>query len=211
MKVRNLMEKDETALKEIIHLANPHSLNHPQPDLIYKRWGEYYFQNCRDHCFVVAEETRDRAVGVILCAPDTRSYQKDFNQNYYPSLQSDLDELDRRIPGILKEFELEYYRKKEAQVQDWLHPVLVRKIYREYPAHLHINIHPEYQRQGLGHLLVDQLLTHLKEQGISGLHLIVSSDNQKGISFYKKYGFRSLFEIRPRGKTGIIYGLKTTH
>lgn len=37
-----------------------------------------------------------------------------------------------------------------------------------------------------------QLKAHLKELGISGLMLCVANDNEKGINFYRKYGFTEL-------------------
>ena len=39
---------------------------------------------------------------------------------------------------------------------------------------------------------MDALLAHLKIKGVPGLMLSVASDNDKGIHFYKKYGFKVL-------------------
>ena len=57
-----------------------------------------------------------------------------------------------------------------------------------YPAHLHINILPKYQRKGIGHNLMNSLEIHLKEKNVKGYHLGVSTKNKQGINFYKKYG-----------------------
>lgn len=194
----------------ILHLADPHGQGHPVPELIYKRWGAYYFEECRDHCFVAADPESDRAVGVILCAPDTLKFQKIFNNKYYEGIRVALKNMEKDHPGSVKKYYMSYYRRREGTLLNFTHPLRMKRIYSEYPAHLHINIHPDFQRQGIGHLLVDRLLSHLKEKGIRGLHLIVASDNQKGIGFYRKYGFEKLLDIFPAGKSGIIYGVKTS-
>ncbi|MDC7235053.1 MAG: GNAT family N-acetyltransferase [Spirochaetales bacterium] len=209
-RIRKMELKDKNALMEILHLADPHGEGHPAPELVYRRWGEYYFEESRDHCFVAAHRATDRAAGVILCAPDTPGYQKIFNKHYYREIQKTLDQVENSHPGTIRKHHMAYYRKREGVQLNLVHFRSMRHIYREYPAHLHINIHPDCQRLGLGHLLVDALLNPLKETGIKGLHLIVASDNSKGIGFYRKYGFKELLNIFPRGKNGIIYGLKTS-
>ena len=72
---------------------------------------------------------------------------------------------------------------------------LPRFFYKKYPAHLHIDILPEYQRMGLGSQLMDTLTAHLRQKGVCGVMLGVGSKNEKGKSFYKKYGFRQVFRI----------------
>jgi ribosomal protein S18 acetylase RimI-like enzyme len=63
-----------------------------------------------------------------------------------------------------------------------------RRFLKEYPAHLHINILPGYQRQGIGHRLMKSFESNLKEKEVFGFHLEVSKNNKLGISFYEKYG-----------------------
>ncbi|MBF9018230.1 MULTISPECIES: GNAT family N-acetyltransferase [unclassified Oceanispirochaeta] len=208
--VRKMQIKDRDALIEILHLADPHGKAHPFPAIIYKRWGEFYYEQSRDNCFVAAESESDRAVGIILCAVDTGKYQKIFNREYYRNIQKAVKDMESDHPGTIKKHNMAYYRHREGIQLNLIHFFKMKKIYSDYPAHLHINIHPDFQRRGLGHLLVDSLLGHLKEKGIEGLHLIVDSENQKGIGFYMKYGFTELLKIFPAGKNGIIYGVKTT-
>ena len=62
----------------------------------------------------------------------------------------------------------------------------------QYPAHLHIDILPGYQRMGIGHGLMDALMANYRKKGVKGVMLGVDPNNIKGISFYKKYGFTPL-------------------
>ena len=63
--------------------------------------------------------------------------------------------------------------------------------FEKFPAHLHINCHPEARGLGVGKRLVLQLVEQLKSEGVVGLHILTgsSSDNR---FFYEKLGFDSL-------------------
>src|SRR5690606_4384619 len=61
-----------------------------------------------------------------------------------------------------------------------------------YPAHLHIDLLPEAQRQGLGRALIDTLIDALRGRGVAGLHLAASIGNTDAIAFYPRVGFPPL-------------------
>ncbi|MBE6046991.1 MAG: GNAT family N-acetyltransferase [Clostridium sp.] len=55
-----------------------------------------------------------------------------------------------------------------------------------------INVRPEYQKLGIGALIINNLLDFVKKdkiQGTSVMVLLMSSKNSEG--FYKKFGFRA--------------------
>lgn len=58
----------------------------------------------------------------------------------------------------------------------------------EFPAHLHINFHPDARGKGLGTILVNHFIKDCKKLNIGGLHLITSPD-AKNVSFYKRLNF----------------------
>nr|BDT28714.1 GNAT family N-acetyltransferase [Bacteriovorax sp. HI3] len=60
--------------------------------------------------------------------------------------------------------------------------------FEKFPAHLHINFHPDARGKGLGSLLVQHYMKVLKDQGIKGLHLTTSPDAQN-VNFYLRLGF----------------------
>lgn len=136
-------------------------------------YSDFYIRECTSHCFVATDEN-DKAVGYILCSPDYSQYKKSFKNIEMKKL---------RKLGI------KYYFMGKGEM---LSP---RPHAKEYPAHLHIDILPEYQRQGLGHRLMNALIAQLKKDRIPGLILFVAPNNEKGINFYKKYGFIKLSNI----------------
>lgn len=54
---------------------------------------------------------------------------------------------------------------------------------------LNIAIHPAYQRQGIGRLLMDAMLERASTLGVSKLSLRVLSSNPGAIAFYESCGF----------------------
>jgi ribosomal protein S18 acetylase RimI-like enzyme len=67
-------------------------------------------------------------------------------------------------------------------------------LYTEYPAHLHINILPQYQHYGVGSRLIGQFENHVRENNISGIHLRTSNKNIKAVPFYKRKGYKVINE-----------------
>ena len=57
-------------------------------------------------------------------------------------------------------------------------------------AHLTIlAIHPDFQKQGLGQMLLNYLLKEAIEKGLERATLEVSEHNQTALNLYKKFGF----------------------
>ena len=63
---------------------------------------------------------------------------------------------------------------------------------KKYPAHLHINLLPGYQRMGLGSRLIHRLEETLRQQGCSGVSLCVNAKNPGAMRFYESCGFHVL-------------------
>ena len=130
----------------------------------------------KENCFVA--ELDGKVVGYIISAEDTKTWIDRFSSNL----------LSSSTPLI---------REKGIESTKGYLPY-----YPEYPAHLHIDIDPEYQRMGIGKAMMDALLSHYKEKGVKGVMLGVDPENIKGVSFYKKYGFT------PLDTEGVWWGIK---
>jgi ribosomal protein S18 acetylase RimI-like enzyme len=76
-----------------------------------------------------------------------------------------------------------------------------------FPAHLHINFHPDCRGQGLGSKLIEHYSLLLRKNNIQGLHLVTSPD-ANNVSFYRRLNF-SYEEARVLGKMHQLFmGLK---
>lgn len=147
--------------------------------LLYNR---YYTRAALYSCFVLTDEN-DCAVGYILCAPSYKVYKKEF-------CKTELRKLTTISPQAFF---------------NGISCVLGNMPYaKDYPAHMHIDILPEYQAKGYGGKLLSALCEHLKSSGVPGLMLIVDSKNFNAVKFYKKHGFKEIKALAG----GIIMGVK---
>ncbi len=181
--IRKYKPADREQIRTICHLTATDPAYVENKELVATLYADYYTDFEPENIFVVAREEDDLAVGYILCAENYKSYIKDFGKSVLPKVR----EID----------------KGQALVHR-LNFMQERYLGRKYPAHLHIDILPEAQRQGFGTQLVDALVAHLREKGVKGVHLGVGGTNEKGINFYKKYGFKLVLDF---GKAGKVFGL----
>jgi GNAT superfamily N-acetyltransferase len=108
--------------------------------------------------------------------------------NYRESFFVALDESGRvtgylagclRNPTELAEFsDIEYFRT-------------ISDICRDYPAHLHINVAPQWRNHGLGAALVERFVLWAKLHSVEGIHLVTSSTSHS-VPFYRRLGFCEL-------------------
>lgn len=167
--IRSYRAQDADAMRHVCVRAGAQPLQQPNmKKLILTAFCDYYIEQEPSNCFV-AVDVNDQVVGYILCAENAEKWRSVFQSEY----------IERETAEQIRKF-LEGSCASPLQYA------------KEYPAHLHIDILPQYQRMGLGTRLMDVLVSHLKNKGVPGLMLSVSSDNEKGIGFYTKYGFSVL-------------------
>jgi ribosomal protein S18 acetylase RimI-like enzyme len=63
-----------------------------------------------------------------------------------------------------------------------------------YPAHLHIDLLPVGQGQGLGRRMMTIFLDKLRALGVRGVHLGVGKRNAGAIQFYERMGFQRVID-----------------
>jgi len=174
--IRGYQPKDKENMRMICMVTGPKKAleqDGPERVTLLATYCDYYIECEPQNCFVIADDN-DEAVGYIICAENYFKYRERFLKDYVT-----------RTKG------LPIVQRGECRAA----VIMPRFFVKKYPAHLHIDIMPEYQRMGLGTQLMDTLTAHLRAKGIPGVMLGVGSGNEKGISFYKKYGFKTVGRI----------------
>lgn len=181
--IRPYEEKDKDNVRFVcLNSEGPSKQTKRGKHFILTTYCDYFIEKEGRNCFVAVNEN-DKAIGYVICAENFDRYNKCFQAEYIPRFKK-----------------WEFLRRKSAKNS----AVLQEKYKNDYPAHLHIDVLPEYQRMGLGHRLVDALCEHLKANGIKGVMLTVGAGNKKGQAFYQKYGFDCL----EKEKGAIAYGIR---
>jgi GNAT superfamily N-acetyltransferase len=97
------------------------------------------------------------------------------------------------------------------QAQEVISPLqksydLFSDLHKKYPAHLHINIHPDFQGHGVGTFLVQEFIVELKKFGAKGVH-ILTAPNERNVDFYFKNKFKFRTERQLNDKPVLFMGL----
>jgi ribosomal protein S18 acetylase RimI-like enzyme len=165
---------------------------HFSDKLLFARlFSLYYVDYEPQNCYVA--DYLGRAVGYLVGSQDTLKQKEQFRKKMYSKvLQRALLYTSWRHPKDFKR--LLKWAKMSVSEYDKEHQYIIQ----EYPAHLHIDILPDYHRLGIGKRLMEQFLTHLKEHKVKGVHLGTSSRNENAIPFYLGLGFKIL-RTRPEG------------
>lgn len=57
-----------------------------------------------------------------------------------------------------------------------------------------MNILPEYQKRGIGSMLIHKFKEYMNDKEISGIHIWTSNRNIKAVPFYSKQGYEVIYE-----------------
>lgn len=127
----------------------------------------------------VVEAADDRVIGYLVATDDTDTFERWFRDEWWPA------HADRYPPtgGERQDRMIAYAAGRRPGAE---------KHAAEYPAHLHIDLLPETQGQGLGRRLTDALFAELRRRGVPGLHLGIDPANTGAAAFYERIGMHPL-------------------
>ncbi len=161
------------------------------PDLIGHLYVAPYAIFEPDVCFVITNS--EKPCGYIIGTKDSQKFYQRCEKDWFPTLRTRYPLAkgnDKSFNAMIIKRLHEGYKEKEEL--------------RNYQAHLHIDILPIAQGQGLGRKAMNIFIDKLKEFNISALHLEVGKKNHTGIKFYKKLGFHIIKEF----EHSIAFGIK---
>jgi ribosomal protein S18 acetylase RimI-like enzyme len=150
-----------------------------------------YLEHDPGFASVVVSDSGEPA-GYIVAAADTDAFESWFADTWWPRFAQRWPEPAEELTqqdGLLRYA----YSRRGGQ-----NPHAT-----EYPAHLHIDLLPELQRQGFGRRLIELLQQQLRDAGITGLHLVPGANNAGAVSFYERLGFTELGR-----ESGIVFGIE---
>lgn len=116
--------------------------------------------------------------GYLVATASTLDFERWCEQHWWPALR-------QRYPRQ------DAWGDRDRELVELVHEpeVTPASLAATYPAHLHINLMPRVQGGGLGRVLIERLVTQLRERGVPGVHLGVARSNANAIGFYEHLGF----------------------
>jgi ribosomal protein S18 acetylase RimI-like enzyme len=74
-----------------------------------------------------------------------------------------------------------------------------------FPAHLHVNLAPQFRNRGIGADLIDAFAADASRAGVKGVHVITSAD-ARNVRFYERAGFRPRAKATVNGAELVFLG-----
>jgi RimJ/RimL family protein N-acetyltransferase len=147
-----------------------------------------------ERAFVIDDGT-GTAGGYIVGTADTATFARRYRDEWLPAT----DYPEPPSPPVTPE---------ESMLWLHFHPErMIVAALADYPAHLHIDLLPRFQGQGLGRGLMSAFLAGLHAAGVPRVHLAMSPRNTGARRFYDRLGFTEL----PIGDPAVDYlGRATT-
>lgn len=144
-------------------------------------WGDIfavpYVQRHPDLAWVV-ESADGRTIGYVVGTDDTEAFETWFHDEWWPGV-ADRYPLSGEVEPTREDSMIGYATERGPGREP--HADL-------FPAHLHIDLLPEAQRQGLGYSLIETLFAELRRRGVTGLHLGMNPANTGAGAFYERLG-----------------------
>lgn len=144
-----------------------------------------------ESCFVL--EDYAGVGGYIIGTRDTHAFETRLGREWWPALRTRYAD-----PGMGRaDF------TPDERMAYLIHhpPKTARRINEPYPAHLHIDLLPRFQGGGWGKRMIDTFLSHMRDAGVKAVHLGVGPKNERGVRFYRKYGFHVIEQAPPPWNT----------
>lgn len=74
-----------------------------------------------------------------------------------------------------------------------------------FPAHLHVNLAPQFRSRGIGAELIDAFAADAARAGAKGMHVITSAD-ARNVRFYQRAGFHRAATTMANGHELVLLG-----
>ncbi|MGW4575950.1 GNAT family N-acetyltransferase [Streptomyces tendae] len=132
----------------------------------------------------VLDDGQGRAVGYILGTADTVRFAAEFRAKWLPRV-ADRYPAPQGPPGT---------RTPDEVMAGLLHDperMIVPEL-ADHPAHLHIDLLPDWQGQGHGRTLMRTFWRALRGRGVPAVHLVMATANTRARAFYDRLGFHEI-------------------
>jgi ribosomal protein S18 acetylase RimI-like enzyme len=149
-------------------------------DLLGDIYAGPYLYLVPEHAYVL--DNGQRAVGYVIGTASTEDFVAAYRAEWLPLMRGRYE--PPPSPPASEE---------QRKLDDMFHPErMLRPELAPYPAHLHINLLPDYQGAGHGRLLVSTFLASVAAVGATSCHLTVRKANTAAMRFYARLGWQQI-------------------
>lgn len=153
------------------------------PDLIGHIYAGPYAALAPDLCFVAEDDLG--VAGYVVGTADTRRFETQLESEWWPALRDRYPD-----PGALLQPDWDADMRRAHRIHHTA--VIPEAVVAECPGHLHMNLLPRLQRQGVGTRLLERWYEAAREAGAVRVHVGVNPGNAGGLAFWQRAGFERI-------------------
>jgi len=172
IKVINFEDKYLQDIRDINRACSTHP-NRPENEKAFYRYVyiDYYAFMSKENCFVAIDDTSGEILGYVVSENDLKRYEDHMLNTYIHEAVK------------LKEDFADFLKNEVKPYEKWN---------KQYNSHMHMDVKPGHQHQGIGTMLIQHEIKHQKQVGSKGMMLLCSIDNENANKFYQKNGIELL-------------------
>jgi ribosomal protein S18 acetylase RimI-like enzyme len=142
--------------------------------------------------FVLVVADEQGVGGFIAGTDDTNAWEERLERDWWPILRNQLTPPPHAVAASpdLRRIEMIFHPRRTSS-----------HIAEAFPAHLHLNILPRLQHQGLGSRLLKMWIGAASGRGVKALHVGVNRGNTGAIAFWRSHDFKELETESPKTRT----------
>lgn len=146
-------------------------------------------------CFVACDS--EGVAGYIVGVLDTAAFEERLERDWWPGLRAAIPDPEGAAENWTadqrRSHMIHHPRRTPADVAE------------HYPAHVHMNLLPRAQGQGLGPALLEHWITSAQNYGTSGVHVGSNAQNSRAYGFWQSQGFEPLASRESSGAKGTVW------
>ena len=146
---------------------------------------------------VVSDEVG--VAGFAVGTPDTAAWFHRLERNWWPSLRTIYED-----PGEVPSAGWSADQRRAFMIH---HPIPTPpQITERYPAHLHLNLAPRIQGQGIGRHLFSNWMAGAVGHGVTAIHIGANRANRRALAFWSSQRFAFLPDVDHRSARTVWMG-----
>ena len=167
------------------------------PKMVGEIYSAPYATLVPELCFVAEDD--EGVAGYVCGALDTPAFERQLESDWWPPLR-------QRYPEPSGKSKTWTVHQRRCFMIHYPSPT-PEAIVADYPAHLHMNLLPRLQGQGVGTALLNTWIDAAKKGGASAAHVNTGPANPKGMAFWRAREFVPVLETpNPGGSKTIWHG-----
>jgi len=171
-------------------------------ELFERIWIEPYRVLMPEWSYVAMADRR--VVGYLTGCPDTSSFARRCLVRCTLPLLWQIAFGGYRVDPYARQFARRAVWLEASAARSFPGPIR-RRILRQFPAHLHMNVDAEFRRGGVGRRLIERFVNDLRQRQGGGVHLFCGA---APVPFYTHVGFSELAVVSVRDTPVYVMALQ---